>query len=108
MENEMIPLVKRIFDLLAEQGKTAVELGAAVGVKSSSINAWKKGAWPSSRYINAICGFLNVSPNYLFTGIDDKDEATRLLLDMLANLDGVEKQIVLGKAAELLKSKETN
>ncbi len=49
---------QRIFKLLEEQKKTARQLGDFVGVKPSSISAWKnEGSYPSSKYIVRIWNF---------------------------------------------------
>ena len=60
---------ERIFYLLEQQKRTAKELGDFIGVKPSSISAWKtEGSYPSSKYIIRISEFFNVSIDYLFTG----------------------------------------
>lgn len=60
---------ERIFYLLEKQGRTARELGDFIGVKPSSISAWKtEGSYPSSKYIIRISEFFKVSIDYLFTG----------------------------------------
>lgn len=60
---------ERIFYLLEEQKKTAKELGEYIGVKPSSISAWKnEGSYPSSKYVIRISEFFQVPIKYLFTG----------------------------------------
>jgi len=64
-----VEINKRIFYLLEKQKRTAKELGAFIGVKPSSISAWKNdGSYPSSKYIISISEFFNVSIEYLYTG----------------------------------------
>lgn len=60
---------ERIFYLLESKGLNAKDLGDYIGVKSSSISAWKhEGSYPSSKLIVRISEFLGVSIDYLFTG----------------------------------------
>lgn len=62
---------ERIFYLLEQQHKSAKDLGKYIGVNPSSISAWKnEGSFPSSKYIVGISEFLNVSLDYLCTGIE--------------------------------------
>lgn len=64
---------KHIFILLEKQNKTAADLASYIGVKPSSISAWKnENSYPSSKYIIRISEFLDVSLNYLFYGKDDQ------------------------------------
>ena len=63
---------ERIFYLLNKQGKKASALADYLGIKPSSITGWKnEGSYPSSKYIQKISEFLNVSIQYLITGKDD-------------------------------------
>lgn len=60
---------ERIFYLLEKQKRTAKELGDYIGVRPSSISAWKtEGSYPSSKYVIRISEFFDVSIEYLFTG----------------------------------------
>lgn len=58
----------RIINILKEQGKTQKELAKAIGTGTSTVSNWKAGKDPSSEFIVPICGFLNVSCEYLLTG----------------------------------------
>ena len=64
---------ERIFYLLSRDNKTASELGEYIDVKPSSINGWKKGSYPSSKYIEKIADFFNVSICYLVSGREESD-----------------------------------
>lgn len=65
---------ERIFYLLEEQKRTAKELGEYIGVKPSSISAWKnEGSYPSSKYVIRISEFFDVPIKYLFTGESEKE-----------------------------------
>ncbi len=62
---------ERIFYLLKKQGKTASSLANYLNIKPSSITGWKnEGSFPSSKYIQKISEFLNVTIEYLVTGND--------------------------------------
>ena len=62
---------QRIFYLLEKQPRTAKELSDYIGVKPSSISAWKtEGSYPSSKHVVRISEFFDVSIEYLFTGKD--------------------------------------
>ena len=67
-------IYERIFYLLEKQNKTASHLASFLNVKSSSINGWKKGSYPSSKYIENIAKFFNVSLDFLITGKEYKKE----------------------------------
>ena len=55
---------ERIFYLLEKQKRTAKELGDYIGVRPSSISAWKtEGSYPSSKYVIRISEFFDVSMN---------------------------------------------
>ena len=60
---------ERIFILLEKQGKTAKQLSEYIGVKPSSISAWKtENSYPSSKHMIRISEFFDVSIEFLFTG----------------------------------------
>ncbi len=68
-------LNERIFLLLDKKGKTAKELAQYLNVSQSSISAWKnEGSFPSSKYINRISEFFDVSLNYLVNGEEQSFE----------------------------------
>lgn len=64
---------QRIFTELKRQGKTQKDLSEAIGISTSTINAWnKRGANPSADAIFPIAKFLGLSLEYLLIG----EEAT--------------------------------
>lgn len=93
---------ERIFYLLKQKKKTAKELSDFIGVKQSSISAWKNGSFPSSKYIIRISEFLDVSPTFLLTGKDEQiskselSEGERDLLYLVHDLTNKEQQRVVG------------
>ncbi len=73
---------ERIFFLLEQEGKKASALAAYLNIKPSSITSWKnEGSYPSSKYIQKISEFLNVSVNYLITGEEDSKYANENILN---------------------------
>lgn len=81
---------ERIFELLVLRGKTAKELGDYIGVKSSSISAWKSlESYPSSKHIPKISEFLNTTPTFLFTGQVERPVAPTLTLGDQAILEKI-------------------
>ena len=62
---------QRIFSELKRQGKTQKDLSEAIGISTSTINAWnKRDANPSADAIYPIAKFLGMSLEYLLTGED--------------------------------------
>lgn len=91
---------ERIFDLLEKQNKTASDLGKYLQVSSASINGWKNGSFPSSKHVEKIAQFFDVSLDFLLTGKESsgkiihlygKEETTRKeireLLQIIEQLD---------------------
>lgn len=73
---------ERIFYLLDRQDKKAKDLAKYIGISASSVSAWKtENSYPSSKYIIRISEFLNVSIEYLLTGIDDESVESDLSTD---------------------------
>ena len=61
----------RIFETLALKNITQKEFSDRTGIKPSAISEWKKRKTnPSSEKIMSICDFLNVTPEWLLSGID--------------------------------------
>ena len=59
---------QNIFTLLEQKRLTATQMAKHLDCSEASINGWKNGSYPSSKYVIRICEFLNISPNYLLTG----------------------------------------
>ena len=61
----------RIFERLTQLSMTQKEFGKKAGIQQSTISEWKKnGTNPSSDKILAICKALDVSPEWLLSGVD--------------------------------------
>lgn len=107
---------ERIFYLLKEQNKTAKDLGEYIGVKPSSISAWKnKGSYPSSKYLVRISEFFNVSLQYLLTGQDERIQAVSNLsteetelIEAWRELDYESKVILKGKLFDLRREQRSS
>lgn len=61
----------RIFERLRQLSITQKEFAEKAGIQQSTISEWKKnGTNPSSDKILAICKVLDVSPEWLLSGVD--------------------------------------
>jgi transcriptional regulator with XRE-family HTH domain len=70
MENAMT-ISERIFERLEQLDMTQKELSKRTGIKETAISEWrKKKTNPSSEKIMPICEALNVTPEWLLSGID--------------------------------------
>ena len=74
---------QRIFYLLEEKKMTQVEFSKRTGIATTTISDWrKKNTNPGSEKIMQICAALEVTPEYLLSGVcedSDRVERTRLL-----------------------------
>ena len=62
-------IIERIYALLDEQGKRPVDLVRALGVTNGQMTNWRnRQTDPPTKYVIAICRFLEVTPEYLLTG----------------------------------------
>lgn len=62
-------IIERISELLAERGKTAIELCKILDIQTSTMSTWKaRKKDPPARYMPAIANYLCVSLDYLLTG----------------------------------------
>ncbi len=61
----------RIFDRLKQSSMTQKDFAKKTGIKQSTISEWKKNKTnPSSDKILGICEALEVSPEWLLSGVD--------------------------------------
>ena len=62
---------ERIFERLKQISMTQKEFGERAGIRQSTISEWKKNKTnPSSDKILSICRALDVSPEWLLSGVD--------------------------------------
>ncbi len=69
---------ERIFERIKQLSMTQKEFAEAAGIQQSTISEWKKNKTnPSSDKILAICKALDVSPEWLLSGVDPAASRTR-------------------------------
>jgi transcriptional regulator with XRE-family HTH domain len=69
---------ERIFERLTQLSMTQKEFAEKAGIKESAISEWKKNKTnPSSDKILAICRALDVTPEWLLSGIDPAASRTK-------------------------------
>ncbi|MDE5584618.1 MAG: helix-turn-helix domain-containing protein [Ruminococcus sp.] len=67
---------QRIFFLMEKQGKKQKELSNFTGISTSTISAWnKRGTNPAADTISIIADFLEVSTDFLLTGMERSEKA---------------------------------
>ena len=101
----------RIFERLKQISITQKEFAAKAGIKESTISEWKKKRTnPSSDKILAICRALDVSPEWLLSGVDpaesrgknqvyyvvDVNTESGILLEEFNKLDKSQRNRILG------------
>ena len=65
----------RIFEKLKEQDMSQKDFSEATGISQSTISEWKsKGTNPTSEKIMIICKVLDVSPEWLLSGVGNNGE----------------------------------
>jgi transcriptional regulator with XRE-family HTH domain len=102
---------ERIFERLRQIDMTQKEFSEASGIQQSTISEWKKKKTnPSSDKILAICKVLDVSPEWLLSGVDpaasreknrdyyvvDVDTDTGILISSFNKLDRSQRDRILG------------
>ena len=64
---------ERIFEKLAQMGMTQKQFSESTGILQSTISEWKKKKTnPTSEKIMVICKVLDVTPEWLLSGIEKK------------------------------------
>lgn len=114
----------RIFERLSQLSMTQKEFAEKTGILQSTISEWKKNKTnPSSDKILAICHTLDVSPEWLLSGVDpaasrgknqkyyvvDIDTDTGMLISEFNRLEKSQRDRILGYAqafATMKKDKE--
>lgn len=102
---------ERIFERLRQIDMTQKEFSEASGIQQSTISEWKKKKTnPSSDKILAICRVLDVSPEWLLSGVDpaasrgknsdyyvvDVTTDTGILISSFNRLDRSQRDRILG------------
>ena len=111
---------ERIFERLKQLSMTQKEFAETAGIQQSTISEWKKNKTnPSSDKILAICRALDVTPQWLLSGVDpaasrgkkqeyyvvDVDTDTGTLVSEFNQLDKPQRDRILGYVAAFLSIK---
>ncbi len=107
----LLTISERIIERLKQLSMTQKEFAGRTGIQESTISEWKKNKTnPSSDKILAICKALDVSPEWLLSGIDpaasrgknqkyyvvDVETDTGILVSAFNRLDKSERDRILG------------
>ena len=113
---------QRIFYLLKEKKMTQVEFSKRTGIATTTISDWrKKNTNPGSEKIMQICAALEVTPEFLLSGVcEDSDRGKavdfmvipqgteeRELLDLFSEMQWLERAHLLEYAKKLSKKKNS-
>ena len=86
---------QRIFMLLEEKGMTQKEFSDRTGIATTTISDWrKKNTNPGSDKILSICAALDVTPEYLLSGVTE-DSLRGQQVDYMIVPQGTEERFVL-------------
>ena len=101
----------RIFEKIRQLDMTQKEFAEETGIKQSTISEWKKnGTNPTSDKIMVICKVLNVTPEWLLSGVDkagrrgsvqdyiviDKDSDLGMVLELYKSMDSDTRNRIFG------------
>jgi len=108
---------ERIFERLKQLSMSQKEFSEETGIQQSTISEWKKNKTnPSSEKILTICKVLDVSPEWLLSGVDpvasrgknhkyyvvDAETDTGLMISRFNNLEKAERDRLMGYAEALI------
>lgn len=102
-------IIERIILIIDKKSFTMSDLCRHLDIGTSTMTNWKKrNTDPPAKYIIPICEFLNVSANYLLTGIDEckNQEVDNKVLKTFHQLNEDNQDIIIGKMKELLKEQK--
>lgn len=109
---------QRIFYLLEEKNMTQVEFSKKTGIATTTISDWrKKNTNPGSEKIMQICAALDVTPEYLLSGVCEdsvrgknvdymvipQGTDERLLLELFSDMPWLERAHLLDYAKKIAK-----
>ena len=107
---------QRIFELLKQKGMTQKEFSERTGIATTTISDWrKKNTNPGSDKILLICAALEVTPEYLLSGVSEdsdrgrnkeyvvipKNTEERLLIEVFGKMDFEERKHLLAYAKKI-------
>lgn len=108
---------QRIFYLLEKNNMTQVEFSKRTGIATTTISDWrKKNTNPGSEKIMAICAALDVTPEYLLSGVCEdsvrgkdvdyliipKGTDERILLELFSDMPWLERAHLLEYAKKMI------
>ena len=108
---------QRVFELLKQKGMTQKEFSERTGIATTTISDWrKKNTNPGSDKILLICAALEVTPEYLLSGVtEDSDRGRnkeyivisqnteeRLLIEVFGKMDFEERKQLLAYAKKIM------
>ena len=108
---------QRIFELLKQKGMTQKEFSERTGIATTTISDWrKKNTNPGSDKILLICAALEVTPEYLLSGVSEdsdrgrskeyvvipKNTEERLLIEVFGEMDFEERTQLLAYAKKIM------
>ena len=108
---------QRIFELLKQKGMTQKEFSERTGIATTTISDWrKKNTNPGSDKILLICAALEVTPEYLLSGVSEdsdwgrnkeyvvipKNTEERLLIEVFGKMDFEERKQLLAYAKKIM------
>ena len=108
---------QRIFELLKQKGMTQKEFSDRTGIATTTISDWrKKNTNPGSDKILLICAALEVTPEYLLSGVSEdsdrgqsrdyvvipSDTEERQLIDAFGQMDFEERNRLLAYARKMI------
>ena len=92
---------QRIFYLLEQKHMTQKKLSDLTGIPTTSISDWKKkNTNPSSEKILAICAALEVTPEYLLSGVTEDSKRGRAV-DYMVIPKGTDERLLLERFGEM-------
>ena len=112
---------ERIFERIRQLSMTQKEFAEKTGIQQSTISEWKKNKTnPSSDKILAICKALDVSPEWLLSGVDpaasrgknheyyvvNTDTDTGILISEFNQLEKEQRDRILGYVSGFLSMKQ--
>ena len=107
---------QRVFELLKQKGMTQKEFSERTGIATTTISDWrKKNTNPGSDKILLICAALEVTPEYLLSGVSEdsdrgrnkeyifipKNTEERLLIEVFGKMDFEERKHLLAYAKKI-------
>lgn len=114
---------QRIFHLLQQKNMTQVEFSKRTGIATTTISDWrKKNTNPGTDKIMAICAALEVTPEFLLSGVCEdskrgketdylvipKGTEERMLIDLFNNMGWLERTHLLEYAKRLSEKDKDN